>query len=509
LAIVCDETEEAALIRSFQLRLALQSTLVSATVLAVFALGFWHFVAGSQQQRMDRDLVGLAHQMLRSGNHSHEDQQLAVFGEELDGFASLLVNSHQKIIFQSKNWPPQFTAAALPHATNVNQTKLPAHSYQDHSQTGNHTMHSTHSNHNSHNSHNATKMTKPHFKTVEIKGHKWRLVGLNSNDNQQYVALDLAIFNRNQNHVLGVMILAVIIALFISAIGAWMLARRALKPVRTLTQATENITITELGQHISDQGSDLEFARLIHVFNEMLKRLDTSFTQAIRFSADASHELKTPLTVMQGELESALQNAPDGSEEQATFASQLEEIQRLNNLVGKLLLLSHADSGALRPTHDQFNFSELVHRVFEDIAALDPNLAVECRLDPDLTIRGDQDLLRQAVQNLAVNAVRYNCPDGWIKCELMKNELSVVLRVSNSSDPVPLYDHEKIFHRFYQVDKSRAGNHFGLGLSLAREIAQVHGGKLVLSHSNNAGTMFELILPLLPGFLAPKYMHQR
>jgi len=480
------------LIRSFQLRLALQSTLVSAAVLTIFALGFWHFVAGSQQQRMDRDLVGLAHQMLRSGNHSPEDQLVAVFGEELDGSASLLVNDHQQIIFQSKNWPSQLTAAALPLATHVDQTKLPEHSYNNHFQAGNHASHSTHAKHNSHNENN---LTKPRFKTVEIKGHKWRLVGLNSDDHQQYVALDLTIFNKNQNHVLGMMILIVILALFISAIGAWIVARRALKPLQTLTQATENITITELGQRISDQGSDLEFARLIHVFNEMLERLDASFTQAIRFSADASHELKTPLTVMQGELESALQKAPEGSDTQTVFASQLEEIQRLNNLVGKLLLLSHADSGALRPTHDQFNLTELVHRVFEDIPVLAPNLTLESRLDPDLVITGDQDLLRQAIQNLAVNAVRYNHPDGWIKCELFKNELMVVLRVSNSSDPIPFDDQKKIFHRFYQVDKARAGNHFGLGLSLAREIALVHGGQLTLSHSHDTGTLFELKLP--------------
>jgi two-component system, OmpR family, heavy metal sensor histidine kinase CusS len=492
LAIACDVTEEAALIRSFQLRLALQSTLVSAAVLTVFALGLWHFVAGSQQQRMDRDLVGLAHQMLRSGNHSPEDQLVAAFGEELDGSASLLVNDHQQIIFQSKNWPPQLTAAALPHATHVDKTRLPEHSYSDHIQVGDRNMHSAHSKHISHKENNRIK---PQFKTVEIEGHKWRLVGLNSDDHQQYVALDLTIFNKNQNHVLGIMILAVIMALLISAMGAWMLARRALRPLQTLTQATENITITELGQRIGDQGSDLEFARLIHVFNEMLERLDASFTQAIRFSADASHELKTPLTVMQGELESALQKAPEGSETQAAFASQLEEVQRLNNLVGKLLLLSHADSGALQPTHDQFNVTELVQRVFEDIPVLDPDLALECRLDPDLMIKGDQDLLRQAVQNLAVNAVRYNRPGGWIRCELKKKELAVVLRVSNSSDPIPFDDHEKIFHRFYQVDKARGGNHFGLGLSLAREIAQVHGGKLALSHSDDSGTMFELELP--------------
>ena len=343
--------------------------------------------------------------------------------------------------------------------------------------------------------HPEDNLITPHFRTEKLQGQQWRLVGLSSGNHTLHVALDLATFNSNLSHIRGIMVLIVITALFFSALGAWLVARRALKPLRSLTRMAEGITANELGQTINDDGADLEFSRLIRVFNEMLARLDASFGQAVRFSADASHELKTPLAVMQGEVETALQQAPNGSEVQATFASQLEEIQRLNNLVGKLLILSHADSGALRPTRDRFDFTEMVRRIFEDIPILDPNLKVEARLDANVKLEGDQDLLRQAVQNLAVNAVRYNIHDGWIRCELSQIENTAMLRVCNSTIAIPADESDKIFNRFYQVDHAREGNHYGLGLSLAREIVQVHGGKLVLARSDDEGTIFELSLP--------------
>jgi two-component system, OmpR family, heavy metal sensor histidine kinase CusS len=490
--------ERAFMIRSFQMKLALLSTLVSAVVLTVFALVFWHFVGDSHQQRLDRDLAGLAHQLLASGVPSLDElppgeEQVTIYGEELRGYATLLTNSHQGIVRQSDNWPQAVTAALLPNATRLDQTRLPLHSHDGHSPDDDHSLHSEHLDQNGHSEGN---LVAPQFKTVGQGSHQWRLVGLRSGSHTLHVALNLATFNSNLNHIRGALVLIVCLALLVSAVCGWWVARRALRPVRTLTEMAEGITASVLGQRIEDDGADLEFARLINVFNEMLGRLDTSFRQAVRFSADASHELKTPLAIMQGEVESALQRTAAGSEEQLALASQLEEIQRLNNLVGKLLLLSHADSGALHPTRDPLDFSELVQRVCEDIPALDPDLTVDCRLDPDIELAGDPDLLRQVVQNLVVNAVSYNCPNGWLRCELKKTAETALLRISNSAEPISADQFGKIFRRFYRLDEARTGDHAGLGLSLAREITRVHGGRLELTASDESGTVFELELPL-------------
>ena len=489
------------MIRSFQMKLALLSTLVSGVVLVLFGLFLWHFLVETHQGRLDRDMAGLAHQLLTSGAHSLEDlslsdAQVAIYGEELESAATQLSDAHRHIIHRSDNWPPEVRAQSLPEATEVEHTRLPQHGHDAH---GDHHDGMEHSSHVSHEAHADQSKVEPRFETVVHEGHEWRLVGLSDGSHTLHVALDLATFRANLHHVRGAIILAIGVALLVSALGAWWVANRALRPVRSLTDLAENITATALDRRIEERGADREFQRLIQVFNAMLGRLDTSFQQAARFSADASHELKTPLAVMQGEVESALQQAPVGSDEQRAFASQLEEIQRLNHLVSKLLLLSHADSGALRPTVDRFDFSELVERVCDDIPALDPTLSMECVVTAAVELEGDQDLLRQAVQNLVVNAVRYNRVDGWVRCEFQRTADHCILRISNSASPIPADQHDKIFRRFYRVDQARTGDHVGLGLSLAREIARAHGGRVELLSSDESGTVFTMTLPLSAG----------
>ena len=480
------------------MKLTLLSTLVSGVVLTVFGLVFWHFIADFHQQRLDRDMAGLAHQLLTSGDMSLEDlhlgsDQVAIFGEELESVATQFTDAHQHVVHRSGNWPDDMSGDELPQATRLEQTNLSRHGHDGHS-SGHDAMNDRNQLTQYHSS--GGSLIEPHFKTVEHKGQQWRLFGLQSAGNTLHVALDLGTFNANLHHVRGAMILAIGGAMFVSALGAWWVSRRALRPVCALTEMAEGVTVSDLGQRIEDCGADLEFARLIHVFNEMLERLEASFQQAVRFSADASHELKTPLTVMRGEVETALQHAPVGSEVQLTLASQLEEVQHLNNLVEKLLLLSRADSGALCPSRECFDFSDLVRRVCEDVPALAPDLTVECRVDDTVDIVGDQDLLRQVVQNLVVNAVIYNLPHGWVRCELKRVGNSVVLRVSNSAEPIPGDQRDKIFRRFYRVDEARSRGHNGLGLSLAREITRVHGGQLELAASDELGTCFELKLPV-------------
>ena len=484
--------------RSFQMKLALQATLVSGVVLTLFGLGLWHFIADSHQGRLDRDLAGLAHQLLVAGDHSLADldlsaEQVAIYGEELESAATMLTDLHQHTVHRSANWPDAVTAQTLPKATQADRTRLPDHVHR------NDDGHVDRHHHATIDAHARETLIEPQFTTVRHDDRQWRLVGLSNTHSTLHVALDLATFNANLAQVRGVMLLAVGAALAASALGGWWVARRALRPVRTLTEMAENVTATALDQRIADQSADLEFERLIRVFNDMLERLDTSFQQAVRFSADASHELRTPLTIMRGEVETALQRATIGSDVQRTLASQLVEIQRLDHLVGKLLLLSRADSGSLRPDRRRFDFGNLVRRVGEDIPALDSDLDVDAKLDVTVELDGDHDLLRQAVQNLVVNAVRYNRPGGWIRYELEQAEDRCVLRISNSGAPIPTSDRERIFQRFYRVDRSRTGDHVGLGLSLAREIVRIHGGGLELLHSNEAGTAFELTLPLISG----------
>ena len=156
---------------------------------------------------------------------------------------------------------------------------------------------------------------------------------------------DIGDFNARMIKLRNTFLATLPVVLLLAAGGAWLVARRALNPVTSLTHIAENVTAQGLNQRIPAMTWDQEFNRLVTVFNEMLSRLEESFQQATRFSADASHELKTPLARLQIELEQALENAPSDSSQQEIYSSLLDEISRLKAIVQKLLLLSLADAG--------------------------------------------------------------------------------------------------------------------------------------------------------------------
>jgi signal transduction histidine kinase len=231
----------------------------------------------------------------------------------------------------------------------------------------------------------------------------------------------------------------------------------------------------------------------------MMDRLESSFQQATRFSADASHELKTPLAVMQGELENALQSATPGSAEQRVFANLVEEAQRLKTITRSLLLLAEADAGQLPLTMATVNLSALLGELIEDIEVLATEFRIKVAVDiaPNLQVCADGSLLRQAVLNLLHNAIRYNEPAGWITITLAARNDQIELDVCNGGPGIPTADQPRLFDRFFRADaaRSRQVDGVGLGLSLAREIARAHQGTLTLQQSQPGRTCFSLALP--------------
>jgi heavy metal sensor kinase len=299
----------------------------------------------------------------------------------------------------------------------------------------------------------------------------------------------------------GLALLAALpLAALLAAAGGWLLSERALRPVRRLSETAESVTAQGLDQRLAETGEDVEFARLISVFNAMLERLESSFQQATRFSADAAHELKTPLTILQGELEQALQEAETGSPQQQVYGELLEEVQRLHTIIRKLLLLSLADAGQLKLAVLPVSLSAALQELCEDTAILGPGLTVECEVEPEVWVPADAELLAQVLQNLASNAIKYNRPGGTIRYRLRREGETAVLTVSNTGAGVPPEDLGKVFQRFYRANKARdrSVEGVGLGLSLAREIARAHGGELALLGSGEDDTTFVLSLPRTP-----------
>ncbi|MBD2482258.1 cell wall metabolism sensor histidine kinase WalK [Planktothrix sp. FACHB-1365] len=286
--------------------------------------------------------------------------------------------------------------------------------------------------------------------------------------------------------------------LLLMIVGAsWLLSSSALHPIQRLTKSIRQVTAKGLDQRVPINTTDIEFVELIQVFNQMLERLERSFKQASRFSGDAAHELKTPLAILQGELEQMLQKAETESSTQQALSHLLDEVRRLGGTTRKLLLLSLADAGQMRLYQTPVNLSSVLADQIEDIELLAPDLILKTDINPELIVSGDQDLLTQVLQNLIGNAIKYNLPEGWIKIQGYQRGKKVIITVTNTSKDIPLKDRDRLFDRFYRGDPARTRQieGIGLGLSLAREIARAHQGDLTLDPPQLGQTSFTFTLP--------------
>lgn len=321
--------------------------------------------------------------------------------------------------------------------------------------------------------------------TASQGDRQWRLGRLSDPRGTGLVAADLADIGAELGGALARALLIVApLALALSALGAWLLASLAMRPLRRLREAMRTLTPQQLDQRLNTAGEDREFAHLIAAYNLMLERLETSFRQAARFSADAAHELRTPLTILRGRLEQAARDA--GSEaQQVALLGMLDEVGRLAEIVRKLLLLSQADAGRLAVQRQAVDFSGLLAELLADAPLLLQHQRLQTDIASGLVVQGDAVLLRQLLNNLLGNAARHGRPDGRIEVQARPVGDHLELRITNDCMPLGAEARRHLFERFYRADSARdrrvGGS--GLGLSLAREIARAHGGDVVLEPS--------------------------
>lgn len=484
-------------LNSFRTRIALLSLLVSGVALLAFAIPAWFLIGRIDLLRIDNEvrLRALSHLGPAPDNHHWgmlEDELRYAYGASSKDASFLLVRARDgSTVRQSPNWPKSLSVSRFPLPTDHQGNRQllqppppppkPGH-FRDRPPPP------------------FARMRQPRAFTWHDGLSRWRIEVLG---NEYYtVAIGVSLASHDSYLLTNALALltALPLAALLAAAGGWLLSQRALRPVRRLTETAESITARGLDQRLAAAGEDVEFERLIKVFNAMLERLEQSFHQATRFSADAAHELKTPLTILQGELEQALQEAQTGSRQQRVYSELLEEVQRLKTIIRKLLLLSLADAGQLQLTTRPLDLSAAAVELREDTEVLAPKLTVESDIAPDIWVEADQELLGQVLQNLASNAIKYNRPGGSIKYQLQRKDNTARLTVTNTGPGVPPEDLHKVFQRFYRADKARdrAVDGVGLGLSLAREIARAHGGELALVSSRNDLTTFMLSLPAVP-----------
>jgi heavy metal sensor kinase len=282
---------------------------------------------------------------------------------------------------------------------------------------------------------------------------------------------------------------ALTVAVLVGALGVWWITRKALQPLQEVASAAEQIDTKALSRRLPEPRTQDEVGRLVRVLNHSFDRLERRFEQATRFSSDASHELKTPLTIMRGEIESALKEEVDNPRTQGLLDSLLAETQRLCDIVEKLLLLSRADAGTLTLTKEILDFSAICHELVEDaeILARPKGITTEFQISPDVEVLADESYLRRVLLNLLDNAIKYNVEGGSLSISLTKSDALAVLRIANIGPGIPKEHETRIFERFYRADPSRSSDTSGsgLGLSLCREIVAAHGGQMWLDQKGS------------------------
>ena len=271
------------------------------------------------------------------------------------------------------------------------------------------------------------------------------------------------------------------IILILGTLGGWILARRSLSPIGYIASKAQSITSQNLSERLIPRGTGDEMDDLIQTINEMIARLEASFKRMAEFTADASHELKTPICAMRGEAEVLLSKDRTAEEYHEGLAHFIEQFDHLNQMINDLILLSKFDSSQVELKMIPLRLDLLVKDLCNlfQILAEQKRITLEMNEAQELTVMGDKVRLQQLFTNLIDNAIKYT-PEGTIRVTLEKNKENVLVKVSDTGIGIPEQEREKIFKRFYRVDKSRSRETggVGLGLSIAEWIAHAHHGRI-------------------------------
>jgi heavy metal sensor kinase len=283
--------------------------------------------------------------------------------------------------------------------------------------------------------------------------------------------------------------------------GAW-LARRSLVPVGSMAATAASIDERDLSKRLDEGACPRELRGLARAFNRALDRLEAAFLRQAQFTADASHELRTPVAVLRTQAEQALRGERTAKEYRATLEACVRAAERMTGLVESLLSLARADEAGSRSSSGAFALDGLVRETAEQLRPLAEAEGVEiCCAGEPVEVRGDARLLGEALSNLVGNGVRYNRRGGAVEVSVSRENGEAVIRVRDTGVGIPAGALPHIFERFYRVDpaRSRGRGGSGLGLAIARRIVEAHEGSIEVESRPGEGSTFTVRLPATPG----------
>lgn len=300
--------------------------------------------------------------------------------------------------------------------------------------------------------------------------------------------------------ILKIAIVLIPLIIFIAAAVGDFIAKKALLPVRQLSEAvSETRTGTDLTKHITLSDTDPALVNLAENFNAMFERLRVSFETERQFTSDVSHELRTPIAVILAECEYQLSRDDLNEEDREGIETVRKQALSMKQIVAQLLYFSRMEQGREKPEFEEDDLGELVSAVCDDMDTVaEKEITIEKDIEANIVMRLDVAMMTRLVTNLVSNALRYGKENGHITVRVKKNGDSVILSVADDGIGIPKEHLDKIWQRFYRVDKarSREDGGSGLGLPMVKQIAQLHGGTVRVESEEGKGSIFTVEIPL-------------
>jgi len=345
------------------------------------------------------------------------------------------------------------------------------------------------------------------FTTIQVpSGETWRALTIPVTRGTRQVGI-LQVARSQQDVVVAIdqllrlILIAIPTTLLMASAGGLFLAARALGPIDRITRAAGQIGADDLSYRLQQSHNADEVGRLATTFDQMLDRLDRAFRRQRRFTADAAHELRTPLAMLTSQIDLSLDRPRSSAEYQAVLRSIREDASHLSQLVSELLTLARADSGDQNLVREAFALDVLVGDVVESMALLAASHDVHLDLaaQAPVNVLGDQTRLTQLLVNLVDNGLKYTPPGGRVTVSLNREDQQAVIRVADTGPGIEPEHLPHVFERFYRGDaaRTRGDGGTGLGLAICRWIVQSHGGDIGVLSAPGQGTVFTVTLPIL------------
>ena len=287
------------------------------------------------------------------------------------------------------------------------------------------------------------------------------------------------------------------LTVILTALSGIFLVQLTLRPVNQMIEIIHQITAENLKLRLKIPGTKDEIESLAMTFNQMIGRLDEAFTSQRQFMEDISHELKTPLSVLKGELEVTLKRIRSPHEYETALHSSLEEVNRIAGIVENLLTLARFDAKTTTLQAIPLDLNVLIKDAVDviQVLALQKNIRLQFNSAHSVEVLADRNQLKRLILNILDNAIKYTPSGGDIFIDLRQQKDSADIEITDTGIGIPEAELPHIFDRFYRVDKSRSSVGFGLGLSIAQSIAMAHGGKISAKANSPQGTIFTISLP--------------